>query len=170
MHGLFISQNPENHVKKPYTQKWISILNSTLTGSLSNRDAVTIWGISLNGRCGPQRWRLSPVSLAFSVSLPPRPWASGAPLGVLWLSGGGGLEAVATRSRSNNGTQHLLFSPFVLKNDNRPANELKQIRSRASWESLVLNRLGSLTNACISSFLRWSEVVQLSPTLQPHGL
>ena len=80
---------------------------------------------------------------------------------VLWLSGGGGLEAVATQSKSNNGTQHLPFGPVVLKNDVGPTNELRQIRSRASWESLVLNRLGSLTNVCVSSFLHYRHTINM---------
>lgn len=133
MHRLFISQNPKSHAKEPYTQKWITILSSTCTGSLSNSDAGTIWDVSLNGRMmSAEVTAVTSVTCLFCL-LPPRPWASGAPLSVLWLSGGGGPEAVATRSRSNNGTQHLP-GPVSLKNDIRPTNELRQIRSRASWE------------------------------------
>ena len=160
MHRLFISQNPKNHVKEPYTQKWITILSFTCTGSLSNSDAVTIRGVPEreNDACrgDGRHQRHLPFLSPSHPGLGPQALPS-----VLWLSGGGGLEAVATQSKSNNGTQHLPFGPVLLKNDVGPTNELRQIRSRASWESLVLNRLGSLTNVCVSSFLHYRHTINM---------
>lgn len=48
--------------------------------------------------------------LPFPGSLQPRPCALGAPLGIVWLSGGRGLEAADTQSRSNLGTTTFLLA------------------------------------------------------------
>lgn len=144
--------NPKSHVKEPYTQKWITILSSL--------HALDHWATVPWDHLGTEPERENDVCRGYGchqrrlpILSPPTPGLG--PQALPWVSYGSlvaeAQEAVATWSRSNNGTQHL--RPRRFKERHQTNQWIKTDKIQGIWEFLVLNRLGSLTNACVSSFL-----------------